>query len=452
MDLNKIKYYPDRFYICLDGFELNNLTSFITDLNIGQQQSIFIHEYYHYLNNIVTYAGVRQFNLNFVDRFKLITIFGANENIEAFPIGNGNSKSVNDINYWQNVSSLLTEDDIDYNLVIETEKSFRHKFDIISISKNEKPMSCIVDNEIINGARKVVEIEIDGLTITSFYLTYGAIDEFLCSAIDEFLFENDLSDFSPQTLSNRPYYPYRVFEDILKLYKIERPTAFEKIILAYFALNSLNPPLKLVEILEQIRDGGYDEFQKNPEAYLLRHIDPMEAHEDIIKYSESFSNQAYEQRRVHISQALNYFRDKFYSAKKLKDHDFFYFIRPFLINENNKESKKQKFLLSFARILNHFSPPVILKDKVFRYVDKLTTFGEATLLMIAVYEIFESLKTEKYAKRPAYLKNKYEFPNETEKSEDISTFKIPIMADIFQLALNELGLFKIYIDDYEKSK
>jgi hypothetical protein len=452
MDLNKIKYYPDRFYICLDGFELHNLTSFITDLNIGQQQSIFIHEYYHYLTNIITYAGVRQFNLNFVDRFKLITIFGAKENIAAFPIGNDSSKLLDDIDYWKNVSSLLCDDDIDYNLVTETEKSFRHKFDITAIHEIERPMSCIVDNKTINGARKVIEIEIDGLTTTSFFLTYGAIDEFLSSAIDEFLFENELSDITPQSLNNRPYYPYRVFEDILKFYKIERPSAFEKIILAYFALNSINPPVKLIEILEHIRDGGYDEFQKDPETYLLQHIDSMEAHEKTITYSESFSKQAYEQRRVHVSQALNYYRDKFYASKKLKDHDFFYFIRPFFINEENKESKKQKFLLSFARILNQFSPPVILKDKQFRYVDKLTTFGEATLLMIAVYEIFESLKTEKYAKRPPYLKSKYKFPNETEASEDRSTFKIPIMADIFQLALNELGLLKIYIDDYNKTQ
>lgn len=448
MNLSKIKYYPDRFYVCLDGFELNNLTSFITDLNIGQQQSIFIHEYYHYLTNIITYAGVRQFNLNFVDRFKLITIFGAKENIAAFPIGNKNSSSLNDIKYWQDVSTLLKDDDIDYDLVIETEKSFRGKFDIKSIYTVEKPLSLIVDNKTINGARKIVKIEINGISKTSFFLTYGAMDEFLSSSIDEFLFENDLSDIEPQTLSNRPYYPYRIFEDILRFYGIERPSAFEKIILVYFALNSLNPPVKLITILELIRDGGYVEFQMNPEAYLLQYIDPMDDHDKLIEYSESFSVQAFEQRRIHIAQALNYYRDKFYSAKKLKDYDFFYFIRPFFINEEKVDNKKQKILLAFARILNQFSPPVILKDKQFNHVDKLTTFGEATLLMISVYEIFESLKTEKYAKRPQYLKNKYTFPNENSKSEDISTFKIPIIADIFQLALNELGLFKIYIDDY----
>lgn len=169
MDLSKIKYYPDRFYVCLDGFELNNLTSFITDLNIGQQQSIFIHEYYHYLTNIITYAGVRQFNLNFVDRFKLITIFGVKENIAAFPIGNKDSSSLHEIKYWQDVSNLLNDDDIDYNLAIETEQSFRGKFEIKSIYTVERPLSLIVDNKTIDGARKVVKIEISGISKTSFF-------------------------------------------------------------------------------------------------------------------------------------------------------------------------------------------------------------------------------------------------------------------------------------------
>lgn len=71
IDLTKIKYYPDRFYICLDGFDIDNLTTFITDLQIGQEQSIFIHEYYHYLTNIATFSGIRQFNLNFCDRFRV---------------------------------------------------------------------------------------------------------------------------------------------------------------------------------------------------------------------------------------------------------------------------------------------------------------------------------------------------------------------------------------------
>lgn len=55
-DLNEIKYYPDRFYMKLDGFNAEPLTSFITDFTMGEQQAVFIHEYYHYLTNIISFA------------------------------------------------------------------------------------------------------------------------------------------------------------------------------------------------------------------------------------------------------------------------------------------------------------------------------------------------------------------------------------------------------------
>ncbi|WP_395626950.1 hypothetical protein [Daejeonella sp.] len=58
IDLTKIKYYPDRFYICLDGFDTDNLTTFITDLDIGQHQAVFIHEYYHFLTNMITFPDL----------------------------------------------------------------------------------------------------------------------------------------------------------------------------------------------------------------------------------------------------------------------------------------------------------------------------------------------------------------------------------------------------------
>ena len=114
IDLTKIKYYPDRFYICLDGFDTDNLTTFITDLNIGQQQAIFIHEYYHYLTNIATFPGIRQFHLNFCDRFRIITILNVKAGIKAYPIrDNSIPNCQDDVEYWNSVSEIINEDDIE---------------------------------------------------------------------------------------------------------------------------------------------------------------------------------------------------------------------------------------------------------------------------------------------------------------------------------------------------
>ena len=455
IDLTKIKYYPDRFYICLDGFDTDNLTTFITDLNIGQHQAIFIHEYYHYLTNITTFPGIRQFHLNFCDRFRLSTILTSKGGINAYPINSNNFPNCKeDVDYWKSVSEIIDEDNIDYKLVEETEKSPNKKFDIISIQTVHKPMTVVINGIQHNGARVLIKIETVGLlNIQSFNLTFGAIDEFLSSAIDEYLFENKLSDIDPSMLSQRPFYPYCFFDKLLAFYEIQRPTAFEKILIAYFSLNSFNPPVKMIEILSKLKDGGYEEFQNDPEKYLLNNFSETPQYEQVLNQINDFANETFNQGRVHISQALKYYYDKFYTAQKLKEKDFFYFIRPFFVTDTDVLKRKQKFLLGLSRIINLFSPPVILKDKVFKYVDKLTTFGEATMLILATYEIFESIKTEQIAKRPAKLKARYTFPDLDPNCDNFETFVPPPIKDIvFQLALNELNLFGVYLRELEKRK
>jgi hypothetical protein len=455
IDLTKIKYYPDRFYICLDGFDTDNLTTFITDLNIGQQQAIFIHEYYHYLTNITTFPGIRQFHLNFCDRFRLSTILTRKEGINAYPINSNNFPNCKeDVDYWKSVSQIIDEDDIDYKLVEETEKSPNKIFDIVSIQTVHKPMTVVINGIQHNGARILINIETVGLlNIQSFNLTFGAIDEFLSSAIDEYLFENDLSEIDPSTLSQRPFYPYCFFDKLLAFYEITRPSAFEKILIAYFSLNSFNPPVKMIEILSKLKEGGYEEFQNAPEKYLLNNFSETPQYEQVLNQINDFANETFKQGRVHISQALKYYYDKFYTAQKLKEKDFFYFIRPFFVTDKDVLIRKQNFLLALSRIINLFSPPVILKDNKFRNVDKLTTFGEATMLILATYEIFESIKTEQIAKRPAKLKAKYTFPDLDPNCDNIETFvPPPICGIVFQLALNELNLFGVYLKELERRR
>ena len=452
-DLTKIKYYPDRFYICLDGFDTDNLTSFITDLDIRQQQAIFIHEYYHYLTNITTFPGIRQFNINFCDRFRIITNLIHNSGINAFPI-NSNSieKCKNNIDYWKKTSEIINEDDIDYKLVEETENSQNKSFEIKSVKSISVATNITIKGKEVNGARIRIKVEIFGLiNINSFFLTYGAIDEFLSSAIDEFLYENDLANINPQMLQQRPFYPYAFFDKLLVYYDIQRPTSFEKILIAYFAINSFNPPIKLIEILEKLKNGGFSKFQENPEKYLYENFIETPQYDKVLDSINKFADEANSPDRIHISQAIKYFYDKFYTAQKLKEKDFFYFIRPFFVSELNTEKGKQKFLFAISRIINQFTPPVILKDNVFKYVDKLTTFGEATMLIIATYEIYESLKTNKIAKRPNYLKKKYTFPDNNLDCDNFETFLPPPLKTVFQIALNELNLYTIYLREREKN-
>lgn len=355
------------------------------------------------------------------------------------------------VDYWNDVTAILNEDDIDYKVVEEANNTSNKKFGIESIQRTAKPMEVMVDGVKHTGARNLITIYATGLiNVHSFYLTFGAIDEFLSSAIDEYLFENDLSEIDPSMLSQRPFYPYCFFDELLSFYGIKRASAFEKILIAYFALNSSNPPVILIDILEKLRDGDYEQFQENHEVYLLANFSEAPQYNDILNNIKSFADLTSKQGRVHISQALKYYYDKFYMAQKLKEQDFFYFIRPFFANGEDKIRYKQKFLLELSRIINLFTPPVILKDKQFYYIDKLTTFGEATMLILATYEIFESIRTNRVASRPAHQKAKYTFPDSDPDCDNFEKFTPPpIYGIVFRLALNELNLYGPYLRELE---
>jgi hypothetical protein len=108
---------------------------------------------------------------------------------------------------------------------------------------------------------------------------------------------------------------------------------------------------------------------------------------------------------------------------------------------------KQQFLLALARIIQVFTPPLILQSGLFKYIDKLTTMGEATTHIIAAFEIFESLKTKRIAHRPDYLKEKYNFPENNPDCDDITQFTEPPIQGSYRLALNELGLYRLYYEE-----
>lgn len=434
-----MKYYPDRFYIELNDFDPENLTTFLSDLKIEKNQAVFIHEYYHYLTNLTTFSGLRQFVYNFVYRHILVTNFVAGDNLNAFPINENkdpaHAKYVEDWNYLIQQSN---DEDLDYNLAqvcLQSHSNFR--IDNIIIKS---------ENRIQHGLNTVVEqvnILINGnLGIDSFVLTYGAVDEFLSSSIDEYLFEKGYSELDIRTLNDRPQYPYRTLDSILSYYGI-RANALEKILISYFALHSEHPPVVLIGLLNELKEIGFEKFQENPEGFLNERI-RLTRQDFLISKVYEYAESRYNNGAIHISQALKYYGDKFYSARKFLDLDFFYFIRPFFEFESD-ERGKQRFLLSLSRILNQFLPPVMLKDRTFKVVDKVTNFGETTLFILATYEIFESLKAHKFAHRSSRQSSKYDFQGDP-GSDNWRLFSgPPIPSHPFKIALNELSLYGLYL-------
>jgi len=73
--------------------------------------------------------------------------------------------------------------------------------------------------------------------------------------------------------------------------------------------------------------------------------------------------------------------------------------------------------------------------------------GEVTTHIIAAFEIFESLKKQRIALRPQYLREKYSFPENDTQCDDITQFTEPPIIGSFRLALNEMGLYELYLQE-----
>lgn len=454
MDLNKIKYYPDRFYIRLDGFDLNNLNHFAEDATFSLQQAIYVHEYYHYLTNITTFFGAREFNVAFQDKVRLITILSSTAGLDAFPI-NSNTRSdcKSQVDYWNEIDVILDLDDIDDDFVAKVETRITKRLEIVRYHKRRFEMNVPVNGKIIRGAHCYYTIDVKGVpNVQSFVLSDGIIDEFLNGSIDEFMFQNDLAN-NCEVLRNQPYFPYRAFDDLISFFKItDYLEPKYKIMIAYFALHSFNPVDCLIETLKAIKKCGIEFFLKKPESFLLslRKGNELDVFSNILKYEESYVNECCSHGRRNLADTMALILDKQIKAHKCLCEDYFYYIRPFLVSDINDLSGRQEFLRLFQIIRSELDEPILVQEGKMIDADE-HTYKNHLALQIASYEIFDSLTVNRIAKRILNRKNKYEYPKTSPNNDKIENLpdQMPLV-ETWHVALNDLGLYGEYLKEKTK--
>ena len=442
-NINKIKYYPDRFYIGLDGFDLTKLFEVSPDYTLSLQQAIFIHEYFHYLTNISTFQGVRSFHAAFCDMFKVVCRLFNREGLNAFPINSNTYPSCEyDVGYWKTLNGVFAEDQAMGKLSDEVKKSPNGSFTVTNITTELGELMTIEkDGELVSGKREFVRIEVDGLVYTkSFRLSLGAMDEFLSASVDEFIFEHNLAD-NKQILDIQPYYPYRTFDEILRYYGF-RLASREKILIVYYAMHGKNPAVMLKSILDCIRSDGQDKFEANPCQYLESRFEFYVDYDDLINQISQFIEKADSFGIKLATKFLSYFQDRIITAQGLLRKDSFFFVRPFLVDELDKVARRQDFVLSFDRIRTCFPEPVILQNRNFAPLTQYNYGADLVVIGLAIYEIFESLKDNQVPKRTQNGKDKYDFPDGVANCDDVSTFGAPPLKAYWHRALNELGLYE----------
>lgn len=456
MDLTKIKYMPDRYYIRLDGFDMENLNKFAQDATFSLQQAIYIHEYYHYLTNITTFFGAREFNVAFQDKVRLITRLTKKAGLDAFPIRTNTLECCKaDIDYWESIDELIELDDIDSDFVQKCYDSCNKRIDILRYHKRRIPMSIQVGDATVRGVHLYYTFDVRGVkNAQSFSLSDGVIDEFLNASIDEFLFQHDLAN-NCDVLKNQPHFPYRTFDDLIRYFKVSDDLeAKYKIMIAYFALHSFNPIDCLVNTLLAIKKKGLDFFEQNPEQFLINLLkgNELSLYADLMKYEKSYVDECLQAGRKNLADTMTLIYEKQYKSYGLLNKDFFYFIRPFLVSNIDSEKGRQDFLNLFEDIRTALGEPLLVQDRQMYGADT-DSYKNHLAFQIASYEIMDSLVVNKIAKRIPKRKAKYSYPVETDDCDKIGnlpeiTPNNPL-TETWHVALNDLGLYGLYID-YQK--
>lgn len=439
MDYNSIKYYTDKFYLLLDDFSLDDFKYFESDTELDKRLAAYLHEYYHYLTNITTYSGIRQFNVSVPDYDRLITRLSFIGGIDAFPVHSNNDPNCKvEVDYWKDVKELMKLE----NYSDESHKYLNlDNYRVNRLLLRSHPMSCVVNGKTVQGTVNRCYAEIDShMKPYDVYLSLYVIDEFLSSSIDRFLFENNLVD-NYSILQKQSFYPYGLYDAICASYGLY-PSNRDKILISYCALHSHNPGERLKEILEAISINKQD-FNENSEAFLHQFIGGYFSQvQGLLDYQKQFIDECQQQHRRVLASVSTQLWNLSKKALSFLKRDYFFFVRPFMHTFEAQEDTLTMLAL-LKSIRDEMKEPLILQNK--KLLNPQRDFYKDSLaILLAIYEVSDSLYEHRIAQR--IYRNKYTYPIESQDNDLLTNIPIqPPIIETWHVALNELGLIKLYM-------
>ena len=451
MDLKNIGYMPDKFYIKFNEDNLDNLIKLDENNKFSEELSVFIHEYYHYLNNVTTFQGLRSFNYNFIDKVKLITrlqCFGGG--LKAFPVNENSDPNCQDeIKYWYDTNKLDSGDSNVVKIAEEINNTQTRRVRLINIRPVEEVLDCIVGGQVISGPRTHVQLEVEGIKADKFNLNLAALDEFLSASIDELLYENDVTD-NMEILQNRHFYPYRFFDELLRFKGLEREEPKFKLLIVYKAMHTDNPTVKLIEIIDRVAENP-EEFYNSPIEYLEKNfpINEIQWIDKSLQYLYDSSQEfgSLKHKRYNLSNVLNIIYNTVSQAKCKLMGDPYYFVRVFIENDlKTIEGRKRvlEFIKENLKVFNCF-----LQLKEGKLIDPFKCKYEPHIkLILAIHEILSGVENERYLSRNT---DRYKYQlDENPEDYKIENFHEPPFTSIWQIAMNELSFMGLYLEDKKK--
>jgi hypothetical protein len=438
MEYTGIKYNTDRFYLRLDGFDLSSFKYFDNDTVFDCRLAAYIHEYYHYLTNVSSFPGMRQFVVSVPDYVRLITRLSWKGGIDAFPVKSNHISNCRvEVEYWEDVKELME---------IENYNKNAHDYLNLRTYRVERPylkqelMTCEVNGIRIEKPVTRCYVDIDaGMKPYTVYLSLYIIDEFLSSSIDRFFYEKSIVDTSG-IIGKQDFYPYGLFDAICSSYGLYLSNR-DKILIAYCALHSFNPGERLKAILEAI-SMDIQSYEAGPESFLSKFIgDYYSIVQGLINYKKSFIDECIDQNRRVLASLSTQLWSLSRKALSLLEGDYFYFVRPFMLDFESDQGKIQMLNL-LDRIRKEMKEPLILQNNILLNPTN-DLFKTQLAILMAIYEIIDSLYEHRIAQR--LYRQKYSYPIESPDNDKL--INLPTQApfiETWHVALNELSLIALY--------
>lgn len=334
-------YYPDAFSIRIESDPpLINSATLAMRTDDAEDLSTFVHEYWHYLQNLTTVAGFSSFEL-FHD---LASCFHETlvQNADGTSVG---SEGLNPP-HSQSVEELIEIMDArrgeDCPNGIDDQEV--DTFEVVNVTIDEYALTRNGQQVPLGRVRLAVNVHLNDGSETGADLLFGqlCIEEGIAYEIDRMVAGGGPGTPAPD---NAPPFPYLVLRELARLRSAVDINRIDLIALGTIALLTTDPAVNFVDILDdfgarraagetvsQVLDGIWLDLRPHSEAVINLIVD-----HDLPSIVTAY------QGRGLLQHAVEYLADNYTQLLQQRLQDPFFDIRPFTNNNLNREELEQLF-------------------------------------------------------------------------------------------------------------
>lgn len=301
MDENLASYEPSSFTVDLNNLELSKDDDFVIPEDFGA----FVHEWWHYFQDISTITGQFGFYMMMRDLARVSqTTCSCTGNIISLPLDK------------DTFGDPISKDRKLYNVICGETINKR----ILDFSISSSPE---IETTKLKYEGHSKDIAKCNLKINNKDYTLGiiALQEINC-----FYVQKIAEKYSPKpprvSADSLPEFPYKVGELLFTYYSIDADLA-SKLLITYLCLDSIQAPVVLLKMLEALKENNY-EFKKDRDNIIKIFNEVSSAYSEgndqiYSEWVKDYDSWIKDETKKHLSDSLKWYLNKLVGIDTIKD-------------------------------------------------------------------------------------------------------------------------------------